>query len=174
MIGQAAKWLAALAVYALMNATLAASGEGAQSWTLESPSARLKAEIRLDGGLSYAVSLQGKPVVSASPIDLKVDGLGWIARGGRVVNASERQATETIDFPVPRKFRQIKLGYRELTLSFSNNHALVVRAYDEGVAYRWTSAQAGDIVVVDELAQFTFAEKAKAWFPEEESIFSHQ
>ena len=52
--------------------------------------------------------------------------------------------------------------------------SLVFRAYDEGVAYRWQTKFEGEIVVEDELAQFVFAGQPNSWFPEEESIFTHQ
>ena len=59
-------------------------------------------------------------------------------------------------------------------LKFADGASLVFRAYDEGVAYRWETTFPGEIVVEDELAQFIFPGQPNSWFPEEESIFTHQ
>lgn len=48
------------------------------------------------------------------------------------------------------------------------------RAYDEGVAYCWEVSGDDPLKVVRELATFTFPADHKVWFPEEESMFSHQ
>lgn len=154
--------------------TMAVPSNGEEAWTLESPSSRLKVEVRRGEELTYAVSLRGEPVVLPSAIDLKIEGAGWMAGDGGPCKATTRSAKETIEFPVPRKYRRLDVKYNELRLALGNGDALVFRAYDEGVAYRWHAAREGEIVVAEERAQFTFPDKTKAWFPEEESIFSHQ
>ena len=144
------------------------------SWTLESPSSRLEVRIAQTDGIQYSVLLRGKEVVAPSKIDLKIEGQGWLGQQTGEPAAAENSKSETIDFVVPRKYRQLKTKYNELTLKFADGTALVFRAYDEGVAYRWKTDFPGEIVVEDEIAQFIFPDQPNSWFPEEESIFSHQ
>ena len=144
------------------------------AWTLKSPSSRLEVKIEHVAGIQYAVLLHGKEVVAPSKIDLKIDGHGWLGQQKSVPTASENSKSETIDFVVPRKYRQLKTKYNELKLTFASGAALVFRAYDEGVAYRWKTNFPGEIVVDEELAQFIFPGQPNSWFPEEESIFTHQ
>ncbi|MDR1225348.1 MAG: glycoside hydrolase family 97 catalytic domain-containing protein [Prevotellaceae bacterium] len=65
------------------------------------------------------------------------------------------------------KVSSLKESYRALTLTYSQGYSLVVRAYDEGVAYRFTSSFADGVkaYVKDEQANFNFAEAATVWYP---------
>jgi hypothetical protein len=49
-----------------------------------------------------------------------------------------------------------------------------VRAYDDGVAYRWKTTLPGEVIVVGEDVSLTFAGDHLVYFPEEESLLSHQ
>ena len=144
-----------------------------QSWKLASPSARLEVQLEYGEQLRYSVSLRGEQVIAPSQIDLNVETVGWLAANGAQPKATERSAQETIDFVVPRKYRKLDVAYNELALTFPKG-TLVFRAYDEGVAYRWETALPGEIVVNEERAEFRFPGEPSAWFPEEESIFTHQ
>jgi alpha-glucosidase len=161
----------------LGTATLLAASNAcaaATSWTLDSPSSRLQVRVEQDEGMRYSVSLRGKEVIALSQIDLKVAEAGWLGRQAAKPTAANRGKSETIDFVVPRKYRQLKTKYNELRLTFANGTLLAFRAYDEGVAYRWETNLPGEIKVEDELAQFLFSGQPKSWFPEEESMMSHQ
>lgn len=144
------------------------------AWVLKSPSSRLEMKIQQADGIIYSVSLRGQEVIAPSQIDLKIAGKGWLGQQAGEITASERSESVTVDFVVPRKYRQLQTKYNELELRFAHASSLVFRAYDEGVAYRWKSNFPSDIVVEDELAQFIFPDQPNAWFPEEESITSHQ
>ena len=125
-------------------------------------------------GISYSVLLRGKEVIAASKIDLKVVGHGWLGEQASEPSVTERSETEKVEFVVPRKFRQLDTKYNQIELEFADGTKLVFRAYDEGVAYRWATQFPGEITVEDELAQFIFPGQPNAWFPEEESIQTHQ
>jgi alpha-glucosidase len=145
-----------------------------KTWTLSSPSSRLEVKIEQNDGISYSALLRGKEVIAPSKIDLKVTDQGWLGQQAGEPTAAQKSEAETVDFPVPRKYRQLKTTYNELELKFANGAALVFRAYDEGVAYRWKTSFSNPIVVEDEVAQFMFSGQPSLWFPEEESMNSHQ
>jgi alpha-glucosidase len=147
---------------------------GADSWTLDSPSGRLHVKVEHREGIWYSVSLDDQPVVAPSQIDLKVEKVGWLGRQADAPKSSERSKTETIEFVVPRKYRERKVAYNELAFEFANAAKVVFRAYDDGVAYRWESDFPGSVKIEDELAQFIFPGEPHVWFPEEESVFTHQ
>ncbi len=144
------------------------------SWTLKSPSDRLEMRIEQKEGIQYSVTLHGSEVIAPSKIDLKIAGHDWLGKQQGSPKASEKSESETIDYVIPRKYRQLKTKYNELELSFAGGGAIVFRAYDEGVAYRWKTSFDGEITVEDELAQFIFPGRPNCWFPEEESTFTHQ
>ena len=55
-------------------------------------------------------------------------------------------------------------GYNGATVKFGD-YALELRAYDEGVAYRFVSNYKGEFEVIDELAEFSFEGDDMAWIP---------
>jgi alpha-glucosidase len=162
--------LVAAAVFSISFSKCVAAG----SWTLKSPTGRLEVKIEHSDGIQYSVMLRGKDVVAPSKIDLKIAGHGWLGQQQSAPRASEKSKSETIDFVVPRKYRQLKTKYNELELSLPSGGAIIFRAYDEGLAYRWKTSLTGESIVEDELAQFIFPGRPDSWFPEEESIFTHQ
>ncbi|MCO6047474.1 glycoside hydrolase family 97 protein [Aeoliella sp. ICT_H6.2] len=144
-----------------------------QSWDVDSPSGRLAVHVEVADGVQYSVSLGDTDVVLPSRIDMKVGAAGWLSKAGPVT-AREALRQETIEFPVPRKYRTLEMTYRELVLRFGETAKLTFRVYDEGVAYRWSTALEGEVKVWDEVAEFEFPATTKSWFPEEDDIFSHQ
>jgi alpha-glucosidase len=85
-----------------------------------------------------------------------------------------RKVSGVIKPVVPRKFKTINDEYNELQLDFKGGYSLLVRAYDEGVAYRWVSGQKGSYKVVREMVNFNFTADHTIWFPEEQQVYSHQ
>ena len=158
----------------LLMHLLAGASFSAQSWTLDSPSSRLQVKVEQRNGIFYSVSFHDSPLISPSQIDLKVEGRGWLGRQPGEPKVSRQSKTETIKFAVPRKYRERKTEYNELSFEFPSGAYLVFRAYDEGVAYRWETNFGDKITVEDEQAQFILAGAPHIWFPEEESVFSHQ
>ena len=54
--------------------------------------------------------------------------------------------------------------YNSAVVTF-NDYAVEVRAYNEGVAYRFISKTEGDYTIIDELAEFAFLGDDMAWVP---------
>jgi alpha-glucosidase len=148
--------------------------QAANSWSLKSPEDRLEVKVTHDKGFSYSVLLRGQEVIAPSRVDLRVVGKGWLGEQTGEPQAEERTKEEVVEFVVPRKYRQLDTKYNELELKLEDGASLIFRAYDEGVAYRWKTAYDCEITVEDELAQFIFPGEPNSWFPEEESIMTHQ
>jgi alpha-glucosidase len=72
------------------------------------------------------------------------------------------------------KFSRSRENYNELRLEMEGGYAVVFRAYNEGVAYRFeTSLPQGEVKVYAEEASLNFAGNYRAYFPKEDSFFSH-
>ena len=164
--------LSLFGVAALLASSTACAASN--SWTLDSLSSRLQVKIEQNEGMRYSVLLRGQEVIAPSQIDLKVSDADWLGRQSSKPTAATESKSETLNFVVPRKYRQLQTKYNELRLTFANGTVLAFRAYDEGVAYRWETNLPGEINVEDELSQFLFPGQPKSWFPEEESMMSHQ
>lgn len=145
----------------------------AKDFRVESPSGKLAVNIVVDENITYSVYLGEKEIVSPSEISMTLDNgmvFGKDAKPGRAKTIS---VTGEIVPVVSRKYDKIPDVYNSITIPFKN-YGLEVRAYDEGVAYRWSVKSKNPFRVMSEQATFAFPADHKIWFPEEESMMSHQ
>lgn len=160
---------------AALMLTLASALFGAQvpQESLRSPDGRIEAKIRIAERIRYDVQVDDTAVIANATMSLKIDGrtLGV----GAQVQSVKRRTHEAVVMPVVRqKAASLKERYNELRLELSDASALVFRAYDEGVAYRWETAIAKENVKVEsEEVTLAFGGDYTVYYPEEESFFSH-
>ncbi|MDD4227555.1 MAG: glycoside hydrolase family 97 N-terminal domain-containing protein, partial [Mariniphaga sp.] len=144
----------------------------AREYTVQSPSGRLQVKVSVEDAVLYSVFLHNREVIAASPISLSLDdevlGVNSRVRKDKIISVNDE-----ILPVVARKNSTIPDVYNQLTLSFKG-YNLYFRAYDDGVAYRWEVLRSGPLKVMNEQATFTFTGDHKVWFPEEESMFTHQ
>lgn len=151
----------------LVLSTLAASA-GAETITVKSPDGRNVVAID-SAKLTYAVSRDGKRIIDASPLGLNLD-IGALGAGARLSGSTQRSVKDTYEIVVG-KARSAADHFNESTLSFAANgkapqFQLLVRAYDNGVALRYTvPEQAGlsAFKVMNEATQFNFAKDYDCW-----------
>lgn len=157
----------------LMLALTISFGLSAKEYSVTSPSGKIAVKVSVEKQITYSVLLEGKEIVAPSAIAMELtDGTKW-GENARVRKAKTTEVSQKLTPVVQRKYAEIADEYKQLTLSFKG-YALQFRAYDEGAAYRWVSAQKGEYKVKNELATFVFPADHKVWFPEEVSMYSHQ
>ncbi len=144
----------------------------AKEYSVQSPSGNLKINVSVGDVIEYAVTFNGQEIITPSPISLILEN-EVLGKNAKVRRDRVNSVKKEIIPVVARKNKVIPDVYNQLTLSFQN-YNLHFRAYDEGVAYRWEITKKGPVKVMDEQATFTFAADHQVWFPEEESMFSHQ
>ena len=145
----------------------------AKEYSVESPSGKISIKISVEESINYSVLLNGTEIISPSTISMKInDGVIW-GENAKVKKAKTISVSEDIIPVVQRKYAKIDNDYNQLTLSFKG-YLLQFRAYDEGAAYRWISEKKDAYKIVSEQATFNFPADHKIWFPEEESMFTHQ
>ena len=145
----------------------------AKEYSVESPSGKIQVKVNVDETVTYSVFLNGSTIVAPSQISMELyDGTVW-GVDAKVRKAKTNSVSQVLTPVVQQKSATIKDEYKELTLSFKG-YALQFRAYDDGAAYRWVSDKDGKYKVKSELATFTFPADNKLWFPEEESMMTHQ
>ena len=179
MTKQAALFIATIAWAALAPApglaqaqTAPPKAPGPQEVT--SPGGSLVVTIGTEGQLTWSVSLRGRVVLEPSRIALTL-GDGRVL-GGKpaVVRTATRSADQVLRPVVRQKRAEVRDRYNERRIEFAGGYALLVRVFDDGVAYRWVTSLPGDITVVNEDVSLAFAGDYLVYFPEETSLLSHQ
>ena len=157
----------------LTLAALLLAGVGtmsARDYRVSSPDG--KNVVTVSDSLKLIVSHDGKEILTVLP-DLavrqfarsKVQVSPEQSRtfpGAKFRFAQSKVVTEKTEAPFYRQ-KNIQITGRQIELAFANGFSLQIRAYDEGVAYRWVTTNRRETVIVDETADFCFPEDAKAW-----------
>ena len=165
-----ARILLALIVTSIFG--LAASAADS-NFTLRSPDDRIEIQIHVANRLTYDVSLSGKPLLKDSFLSLSIGGK-TLGENPQLKSTKKNSVDRVLEPVVRQKSAKIREHYNELRLDFDAGYAVVFRAYPEGVAYRFETSLGGENVkVFSEDAAFRFASDFSVFYPEEESMFSH-
>ncbi len=145
----------------------------AQTYTLKSPNGDLQLSALVGKTISFQVAYKNTSVVSESIIDLKLKGENSFGTKPKVSKVFESSTNQIITPVVAQKFSSIKDSYNELIIQFKNNFKITFRAYDSGIAYRFSTSHKKDIIIEDETFDINFADETMAFFPKEDSFISH-
>jgi alpha-glucosidase len=143
------------------------------SYDLKSPDGRIELRVRTAGNIQYDVVLHGRAILQDCTLSLDVEHK-ILGKDAKVLSAKERSYDKIVEPVVHQKFAKIRENYKELRLEMEGNYAVVFRAYNEGVAYRFeTSLPQKEVKVFGEESRFTFTSDDIVFYPQEDSFFSH-
>ena len=98
-----------------------------------------------DGTLHWWATYDDKEAVAPSRLSMVTDRGVWGENIERAdISLSDNNSRATVDF---------------------GDYGVEIRAFDNGVAYRFTSNIEGDYKIIDELAEFSFSKEDMAWIP---------
>lgn len=129
----------------------------AKEYTLVSPDGGIEVTVSTFPELQWSVSRRGEPLIDASRIGLTFAGEAPLGVDPKVRSVRRTSVDTRSTAEVPTKFRELHDRCNELEIAFRGDWTLRMRAYDNGVAYRFETARRGEAVVADETAEFNFA-----------------
>ncbi|MCX6143129.1 MAG: glycoside hydrolase family 97 protein [Ignavibacteriales bacterium] len=134
-----------------------------------------KSELRLTVANKLAISVfhNRQEIISPSLIEMHIDEKHMFDDWPVVLSASPKSVESSIVPIIPEKRNLIPDIYNELTITFKGDYGLRLRAYDDGVAYRFFTTMKGEITVFGEELNIILASSDSIWFPEETSFLSH-
>lgn len=145
----------------------------AQTYSLKSPNGDLQLSTSIDKTISFQVTFKNKLIISESTIDLKLKDEKSFGTEPKVVKVSESRVNQVLKPVIAQKFSSIKDNYNELTIRCKNDFTITFRAYNEGVAYRFSTSSKKNAIIEEETFDLNFADKTTSFFPQEESFISH-
>lgn len=155
----------------LLGLTLAALGAQAAEQRVAAPGGALAAVVSDDHGLSLRVEALGKTVLNDSPLGLEFESGARLGPEAAIV----KSVRTSHDGNWENRFgnnRLVRDHWRELRLTLEESSTprrtfgLIVRAYDDGVAFRYDlpiSSGLGNFVLTKELTEFHFADDYRCW-----------
>lgn len=125
---------------------------------ISSPDNTLQVSVTTGQTLSISARHKGLPILAPSEIGLSIRQFNptW-----EISKTSMQKKDEIIFPPVPEKRKEIRDFYNELTIHFKSKVSLQVRVYNDGFAYRFTSAYKDSITIEREIARYTVPPNTK-------------
>lgn len=136
--------------------TLTASVASAKDYSVNSPSGDLKMVISVSDQITYSLMVKGQPVLSGCKIEMQLADGRILGAQPKVKKESRGFRRETINAPFYRQ-SSFNTAYNYVSIRFTDDFTLQVRAYNDGVAYRFVTSFPEEITVRNEIAQFNFA-----------------
>ncbi|MDO4162919.1 MAG: glycoside hydrolase family 97 protein [Bacteroides sp.] len=152
---------------------LLSMGISAQQLQITSPDGNIQMQVMNADRLSYSISYNGKTLVYDSPLGFELKGEKPML-GGFVLLGTPQSTPKTESWTpvVKNKHAQVSLAWSEMTLNLKEKSGdcrrmdLIVRVYDNGVAFRYQlygARKPGDRQITRELTGFTLPKSATVW-----------
>ncbi len=149
---------------------------------VSSPDGRINVVVSDTQGLRYRVELDSKAVLTDSPLGLEFKDGVLLGRSAILTNAEASQHDGQWENPFGQR-RFVRDHWRQLHLTLEERgeprrmFGLIVRAYDDGIAFRYdlpNESGLGDFVLTDERTEFRFAEDYRCWAGNESESAENQ
>ncbi len=158
----------------LLSAILSiiAFGQGKQ-FGVQSPDGKSELKVTLTDKITISILHNGQVVLSPSAISLELLASRILGRDPEVQGTTPKSVKTTILPVVAEKRKVIPDIYNELTIQFKGEYGVRIRAYDDGIAYRFVTSIPGSITVKHEELSLNLSPSDSVWFGEENSFLSH-
>ncbi len=143
-------------LFGLLLVAATAASVSAKTFDLMSPDKNISVIIDGDArNLTVAACADGDTVLSPSPISLILSDGTVVGPSGNIRVAGHRSVDEMIPSPFYRA-SELRDNFNELTLRVARDWDLVVRAYNDGMAYRFVTRRKTPFEIADETAALNF------------------
>jgi alpha-glucosidase len=137
----------------------------ADSIVVTSPDKKIQVAVHYATRLSYTIRFRDQLILQPSFIDITLNDGKSLSDDLRVLKKSVHYYDETIISPVPEKRKEIADNYNLLELRFKQPYTLLLRVYNDGVAYRLVTRFQDSILIKNEVALFAFNPGKKILLP---------
>lgn len=154
-------WLFIFLLCAAVRPVFAETNETAVS----SPDGSIQFHVTFSGGIGYDVSLKGKPVIEPSRMVFSIDGTE-LTGSPTIGEIKTYKINETYPFRGVHSVATNRCNGATIALkSGEANYTLEIRAFNDGVAYRFISAgENGQCRVPDEASTFSIPDGSRVWY----------
>ncbi|MBQ0151016.1 MAG: glycoside hydrolase family 97 catalytic domain-containing protein [Bacteroidales bacterium] len=132
-------------------------------YSVSSPDGNVCLEVTVGKKVTYTLSHGGEVLVDESEIAIETDH-GCMGDSFRVRKAVKKTVNETYETPFYKRSHENSF-YNELMLVGRDGYDLVLRAYNEGAAFRYESRLGADLTVLSETMDLNLPSDFEAWIP---------
>ncbi len=158
----------------LLAAGLALSSQAnSKDFSVKSPDNRIAVTVSVNENVKWSVTYDGVQIIEPSTMLMSLDKQTLPGAKPFVIKAPVKEISNTLTPVLPHKNSTVINHYRELTMHFRYDFAIVFRVYNDGVAYRFVTSFKDDITVNSETFTMVLPSVTTALYPRENSLMSH-
>jgi len=151
--------------YLILTFSLFASfAQSGKTYLVKSPDGIINFKITAGKTINWSVNHADDEVISSSEISMTLADGEVLGKNVQVKHAKTITTDQFIRTPFYKK-DSVRDNYNQLTLVFKGDYGLILRAYNDGIAYRFFTQKKGEITILSEEANFNFINDDKAFLP---------
>ena len=125
------------------------NGWAQKSYQLVSPDRKLNATVSVGDRITFTLTHESTGILGASPVSMRLVSGEVLGEKPQGVSVKRGTVSREVASPYYKK-SEVAENYNELVLSFKGNYGLVFRAYNEGLAYRFTTNRKDALTITAE------------------------
>lgn len=151
-------------LFLVLFGTLSLTAQKSLAYHVVSPDGKIDLTVEAGAKIQWSVKYGGDEVVAPSAVSMTLDNGEVLGENTKIVSTETSSANTLINTPFYKK-SQVRDHYNQITLTFKGDYGLILRAYNDGVAYRFFTKKAGTLTIVSEQANFNFHNDDLAYVP---------
>ncbi|MBC9796621.1 glycoside hydrolase family 97 protein [Sinomicrobium weinanense] len=136
----------------------------AQVIHVKSPDGKINMALESGDKILWSVKHENTEVIAPSTISLTLGSGEVLGNNVKVISVKNSKVSNTFATPVYKKATVID-EYNQAVVKFKGGFGLILRAYNDGVAYRFFISKKGQVIIESEEANFNFNKDYKAFVP---------
>lgn len=144
----------------------------AKEYLLISPDKKTEVILRIDSNLMLKVSYLSNELFTVENISLDLAGKSFVSGIKRVKKVETNSIDRKLYPVIKEKYKVINENFNELNIDFKGDYSFVIRAYDDGIAYRFQTTFGDSIVINHENLDLLFEELDSMYFQKSKTFNS--
>ncbi|NQU54244.1 MAG: glycoside hydrolase family 97 protein [Bacteroidetes bacterium] len=130
-----------------------------KDFKLLSPDKKTEVTISVDSEISITTNYQSIKLFSLDNISLDIEGENFSSGIAKIKKERTNSINQKIYPEIKEKYKEIHENYNELFLDFKSDFSFTIRAYNDGIAYRFNTTFEDDRIVNKENFNLHFNEQ---------------
>lgn len=147
-----------------INLAYGANAAKNTEYNLKSPDGKIEITISVGDEVVYSVKHENTTIINDSPISMELGDGTVLGLKGSVKNINTNTVNDVINANFYKKSK-VENNYNELIINFSKNYSLTFRAFDDGMAYRFSTKFKKPIIIRKENVNYCFDDDYVAYIP---------
>ncbi|MFH0758465.1 MAG: glycoside hydrolase family 97 catalytic domain-containing protein [Bacteroidota bacterium] len=145
----------------------AQSRQNEKIYKLSSPDKMIDLQVIIGQKIYFSAFWDAQRIIYYTPVSMTLKDNTW-GDDPKIVSYDQETKNEVIKTVYGNR-KVIVNQYNQLTLRFEGNYSLIFRAYNRGLAYRFTSNSEDSLTICNEELGLSLPESAHVWEPQESS-----